>query len=147
MNTQPLGWTTIEQSKQLLEAGLDKDTADMYYLRVVGDSIVPIDENNSIIQINGWNGYHYYDYSQEDVLQCWSLGKLLDLMPKDDAIQWELSVGTYRISDGIDENDFCVDVESVGNYKPFINKDLVQAVVDAVIYCLEQSYIKKGETK
>lgn len=32
---KPLGWTTIEEAKKLVEAGLDPNTADMSYNFVV----------------------------------------------------------------------------------------------------------------
>lgn len=61
--------TTIEQSKHLLELGLDPNTADMYYLPQVmneGETLWPIDE-----------GYDLDDADQP----AWSLSALLEVMP------------------------------------------------------------------
>lgn len=61
--------TTIEQSKHLLELGLDPKTADMYYLPQVmneGETLWPIDE-----------GYDLDDADQP----AWSLSALLEVMP------------------------------------------------------------------
>lgn len=65
MNTLPLGWTTVEQSKKLLEAGLDIQTADMHFWESEGKV------------------YTYIGRGDDNNCQpCWSLGKLIDLMPK-----------------------------------------------------------------
>lgn len=37
MNNSALGWTTIEQTKQLIGAGIDPDTADMCYINEVSE--------------------------------------------------------------------------------------------------------------
>ena len=60
--------TTIEQSRRLLELGLDPKTADMYYLPQVmneGETLWPIDE-----------GYDLDDADQP----AWSLAALLEVM-------------------------------------------------------------------
>lgn len=63
--------TTIEQSRHLLELGLDPKTADMYYLPQVmneGETLWPIDE-----------GYDLDDADQP----AWSLSALLEVIPKE----------------------------------------------------------------
>lgn len=67
--------TTIEQSKKLIELGLDKYTCDMYYYKEFGD--------NYILQIpfgEHFNNKQFFEESPDDV-PAWSLSKLLELMP------------------------------------------------------------------
>ncbi len=72
------GYTTIEQSKKLLELGLDPSTADMMYREyetVIGDDY----------------GYAYkiqpFYSSNIDDIPCWSLAALLDVLPEPELIQ------------------------------------------------------------
>lgn len=58
--------TTIEQSKKLIELGIDINTADMDYVPYVND----ITEYDCIVNI--WNNEH-----EEDWIPCWSLAALL----------------------------------------------------------------------
>jgi len=60
-----MNYTTIEQSKKLLELGLNPESADMYY---------PWDfENGKLCEIPIAKNLGF--------LECWSLGALLNLMP------------------------------------------------------------------
>lgn len=77
MNEQPSGWTTIQQSRALVEAGLDPDTADMrIYLK---------DENDEsafeVIASPYRDRMRTFPY--DHYLPCWSLGRLFDLIPTD----------------------------------------------------------------
>lgn len=64
-----LGWTSLEQSKKLIEAGLDLNTADMLYppLGRYGE----FDTFPTICNI-----------LTVDDMSCWSLGALIELLPK-----------------------------------------------------------------
>jgi len=70
MSTQscPLGWTTLEQSKALIEAGLNPETADMnHYKKIDGWVTLPKGEIN---------------YGGFEMVPCWSTGALIELLPK-----------------------------------------------------------------
>lgn len=80
-NNRPLGWTTLEEAKKLVDAGLDPNTADMRY------------EENNYELLDEWVAYPFGgDIKDFDVLKkefpdsefypCWSLGALLRLIPK-----------------------------------------------------------------
>ena len=62
--------TSIEQSKKLIELGIDVNTADMDY--------VPFTNNPAEYDcvINVWNNEH-----EEDWIPAWSLSALLELIP------------------------------------------------------------------
>ena len=65
--------TTIEQSKKLLELGIDVNTADMWWETNVIPCI-PFPVNDVATD---------WSYAQENgILPAWSLSALVDLMPK-----------------------------------------------------------------
>lgn len=60
-NNRPLGWTTLEEAKRLVKAGLDQNTADMWISpngKYIGDSK----------QTPNYNTY-----------PCWSIGNLFNI--------------------------------------------------------------------
>lgn len=67
-NNRPLGWTTLEEAQQLVEAGLPVETADMHYLKIIRENDVRyipellLDDN-------------------ECDIPCWSLGALVQVLP------------------------------------------------------------------
>ena len=70
MKTFQQTYTTIEQSKRLLELGLPKATADMYY-----SAIGIIDEYFDIPTVCAASTFSgYID------LPCWSVGRLIDIL-------------------------------------------------------------------
>ena len=67
-NNHPLGWTTVEEAKQLVEAGLPEETADMLYTSLDGHTTPWVWTSKP--------GMHPQD------IPCWSLGALSELIPK-----------------------------------------------------------------
>lgn len=119
-----LGWCSLEQSKKLIEAGLEPDTADMYYY--YKDSVPQITDK----QINNSRFY----------TPCWSLGRLIKLMPK------ENQSNTFEIAPSdVIENGYAVIIHTEKYYMPFNEQALIDAVVNAVTWLLENNYINKGE--
>lgn len=71
-------YTTIEQSKKLLELGLNPTTADMYYFldtTPAGNIYIP-----SLMFIEKHLKSRMPEYAKGDI-PCWSLGALLELIP------------------------------------------------------------------
>jgi hypothetical protein len=91
---QQLGWTTLEQSKKLVEAGLDPNTADMSVFEAEGKQYV-------------------YAHKPDDIncTPCWSLGALLNVMDSPKIF--------YRIECTCGETE--VHVSGSGFYKYFDN--------------------------
>ena len=130
-----LGLTSIEQSKKLLEAGLDPQTADMHY----------------IIKTVNHSSYEKYVVivgkipTQESIIKripCWSLGALIELVPESinentkSYCQLEFSkksIAYHHIDGSI----------IIG----FLKDNLIDAVYFMILFLLENNYIKKGETK
>lgn len=77
---RPLGWTTLEESKLLVEAGLDPNTADMYYEALNGEC-----DENSIAYTFGETLENYSvlkrDFPDAKNMPCWSLGALKKVVP------------------------------------------------------------------
>lgn len=143
MSEQSLGWTTLEQSKKLIEAGLDPNTADMHHIEV----------NNGFEE--------YYDtslcYSKCDAkhirgyLPCWSLGRLIELIPK--TIETKKPKNLYfpeilPASNGIAYTALNERKEMVflKMFATGVESDatLIDNMVSMICWLLENNYIKKG---
>lgn len=127
-----LGWTTLEQSKKLVESGLDPNTADMSVFEAEGKQYV-------------------YAHKPDDIncTPCWSLGALVTLMPK--TMKGIPAKAAYHLT--LKENVYnaweC-------NYEHFSFGELyefpaqptpIEAAVYTILWLLERGYIKKEETK
>lgn len=142
-SNRPLGWTTIEEAKRLVDAGLDPNTADMLFENHYGETIVTVKpwttKGRSI-------GAH--------IFPCWSLGALIGLMPKTiphkrnkekgkEYWNYSLLITTNTIYYGCHIiNDSCYYL-----YDYFIDfkydNCIVEASVNAVCWLLKNGYIKK----
>lgn len=110
MSTRPLGWTTLEESERLVNAGLDSNTADMMYYQTPQDVLDP---NNGVssfgILLNLYPDFNGLKKNMEQFYSgyngpvpiffkpCWSLGKLIDIAKRtqyraswDAMIQWSV---------------------------------------------------------
>ena len=65
-------YTTVEQSKWLIDAGLPAETADCCLERVEGT------ESDRMVTVTEWEE-NYDFYKEEDLFPCWSLGRLIEL--------------------------------------------------------------------
>ena len=66
-------YTTVEQSKRLIDAGLPAETADCCLERVEGT------ESDRMVTVTEWEE-NYDFYKEEDMFPCWSLGRLIEMM-------------------------------------------------------------------
>lgn len=69
--------TSLEQSKKLIELGIDVNTADMYY-----------EDDTSVEFGHGWHPQH---------IPCWSLAVLMNMLPSEFTEKGEYSETTYKI--------------------------------------------------
>lgn len=134
---RPLGWTTLEEAKQLVEAGLDPNTADMHI-------IDRTDEHGGYFRVSLL--YSKLDAEIVDgYYPCWSLGALEKLIP--DEIKVNDVTFFYNASyDGIRKW-----------YSSYTNEDLyrliffhrfqirIEMLVQTVLFLLENNHIKKYE--
>lgn len=66
--------TSLEQSKQLIELGIDINTSDMYW--EYNHNIHAYDDIPRVVVINNWDDVNKKDFP------AWSLSALMHLMPK-----------------------------------------------------------------
>ena len=132
-----MNYTSIEQSKKLLELGLSPESADMTYSK--GNSL---------------DGYHlttmpfkicYGDFIAENGnMPCWSVDKLLQLMPRSIRI-----VNTfYGYELYVSVIGFAIDWWDVDRRRKLFSCDeetLIDVCYKTVVWLLENGYIQKED--
>lgn len=124
-----LGWTNFYQSSKLLKAGLDGETADMY---------IPQEDNTPRIVETSLKEHHAY-------YPCWSLGRLIWLIPENYRISLDINYQRFSVS-----NEFSLlkrrDIYSSVCVFHTDNNNLIDSVVEAIIWLLENNNINKVKT-
>ena len=124
-------YTTIEQSKKLLELGLSAESADMWYERI--DHELTEYSCNPLLKS---------DAALYKGLPCWSLGALLEVMPQvsDRFSNYPILV---RNRDGLyaftDKMPFAEKVDTA------YYKTSIEAAYNMIVWLFENGYIKKEE--
>ena len=128
-----MNYTSIKQSKKLLELGLNPETADMYWGYDDHYTTTPKEKDYSIIadSLNpscGWDNVDPY------LIPCWSFGALLDIINSNNLV--------YDIS-----NDKNREFEILVYSADYIEQELKfyhteHTVVDMVVWLLKNGYIK-----
>lgn len=131
-----MNYTSIEQSKKLLELGLSPETADMYWKRssVLNskEKWIPRIINNLPIL-----------FDDDDIIPCWSLDALLEVMPKsleDKANYYEITV--YYSKPECEWYLGYITINMRRTFEVFHNISLIEAAFNMVVYLLENGYIK-----
>lgn len=125
--------TTIEQSKSLIEAGLNPDTADMVWLfePLIGDyTEFPVFK----LKPNA---------TEKEDIPCWSTGALIELLPKTirrKCMDYPLHI--YPNPDSSYDIEYNARViAEIG----FNKNSLIVAVMEMIFWLLKNGFIKKGE--
>lgn len=145
MNNQ-LGWTSLDQAKQLIKAGLDTNTADMSYLYDWNNS-KNFDVPDTIVTCD-WDD----DYNKN--IPCWTLGALIGLLPK--TIETKKPKNLY-FPEILPSNN-CVAYTALNGRKEMVflkmfatgvesDATLIDNMVSMICWLLENNYIKKGNVK
>ena len=133
--------TTIEQSKKLMELGIDVHTADMYWLNrhidlteTKYESFV-VDRYNK--HIDFFNSYAVA-VDNNEIVPSWSLSALLGLMPKNESKTIDLCLGG---SNGV-EHTFdwfctCDENEDPYGYKTFHSKSPIDCTFEMICWLKE----------
>ena len=139
-------YTSIEQSKHLLELGLKPETADMIFFPESTENYetavaIPYNERNR--------------HNREDAIPCWSVGTLLELMPKfiigkeNKPIIYRLCL--YRLPNedfwfvcyqGETENDYG-DIEYPDIHTEYESTSLFYNCYYMMVWLLQNNYIKE----
>lgn len=141
-----LGWTSLEQSKKLIEVGLDPNTADMH---IIDWRIEKEGYFNTSLCYSKWDAEHVRGY-----LPCWSLGALIGLLPKTIEIKKPKNLYFPEI---LPSNN-CVAYTALNGNKEYVflklfatgvesDATLIDNMVSMVCWLLENNYIKKGNAK
>lgn len=115
--------TSIEQSKKLLELGLDADTADMHYWTAWAGFISKEKRVTPIVGLPPKDAIETY------WIPAWSLSTLLELLPTSDFTGLD-----YDESGGW----FCQTIDYVSP----VYDTPIDAAYDVVVNLVEQGYIK-----
>lgn len=122
--------TTLEQSKRLLEAGLNPNTADLYYTIFDGNSIPhltipPITEKD-------WKNLYPQVYTP-----CWSVAGLMRALPVSSALgNGEENGKKYWICKYIGEGSSCGTRDGLGDTQ-------IEACINLITRLLEEGIIEK----
>ena len=133
-----MNFTSIEQSKRLVELGLNPESADAFW-----NNFDESKDKRPIICLN-------YKYTpRKDVwggIPCWSIGALLDVMPhkiiaKEGPTSW-LEIVKYSDNYLIKYDIFGVDFDKVPCAKGIT---LLEAAYNMAVWLLENGYINKNK--
>lgn len=129
--------TDIQQSKYLLELGLDPKTADMVWMC-----------NRWLYSIKD-NILNQEQFSEQDTL-AWSLTALLKVMPKDTNETYHLfsSMMPDQLGSWVcDRSKYYMDADGYNknNYECFKSNSPVTAAYEMVCWLLERGFIEKGD--
>ena len=118
--------TEVFQSKMLLDVGIDAATADMWWN----------------IEVGGYSNPSCMPVSDADI-PAWSLSALLQLMPKDKDVTWELSYGGWDLNYFQPVEKFFITYETKGSEEIHTeNSDNpVSAVFKMIVWLKEQKKI------
>lgn len=128
-NNRPLGWTTLDEAKRLVEAGLDPNTADMAYEL---DTQSP--RATSFTQLEKYFKALYVSPIYEPMTKaypCWSLGALKNIVEEELGKDFSYENGEWIIIVWTD----------TWGYKHYYFEE----IVNCVIWLIQNGYIKKHE--
>ena len=131
--------TTIEQSKNLLQLGLDPKTADMSYRWTYCKIQNGNPKEDWLLQ-----PYPMDDNQPDEEIPCWSTGSLIELLPSE---IWKNKT-MYPLV--IVKRDDCYNVEYNSNVIPlmgFSRPKLVEALISMCFWVVESGYMEKEEQK
>lgn len=133
-------YTSIEESKKLLELGLSAESADMYYF----EHEPFIDTVTGHYDVERMNTHKEAGF---EIHPCWSLGALLEVIPrkiygpipKDHPVEFQMNK--------LPNDRYIVhyfDDTGLQHGKAFTGS-LIGAAYNMVVWLLENGYVKKGE--
>lgn len=146
-NNRPLGWTTLEEAKLLVDAGFDPNTADMYYEYIQFDNYILSCRDYSKEEENAFDALMsiYGTESPTDFYPCWSLGALEKLIPDDIKVN-DVTFFYHASYDGIRKWSSSYTDEDLHRlilFNSFTKR--IEMLVQTVLFLLENNHIKKQE--
>lgn len=145
-----MNYTSIEQSKHLLKLGLSPESADACYDVGYGQTKAHIECENFISYFTN----DEYPELKDRYIPCWSLGALIELMPKiisvpvDErsayfySLEWQFANDNSLRYIATNRGKCLIDIYSDHDTR---NKSLIETAFEMVCWLLKNGYIKKGE--
>ena len=121
--------TTKEQSERLLELGLKKETADMYYeMKAEGELPRIMPHKTEMDYFNLW----------DSIIPAWSLGRLIEMMPR--TIKANNDLFFLLVS----KEDVFYDNTEGTAYSSFINRNgLYYNIILCIEWLIKEGYFNK----
>ena len=119
-------YTTLEQSKKLIELGLNPKSADMAY--PYGQKYPIVKHSDEFFNKGMFNIFSLF-------YPCWSVVALINLMPKIEYENYPKSYPTFNHYNGYQFDHYC--------HATQYHENLIDAAFDMVCWLLENGYIKK----
>lgn len=144
-NNRTLGWTTPEEAKRLVEAGLDPNTADMGY-----ELETQSPRATSFTQLEKYFKALYVSPIYEPMTKaypCWSLGVLISVMPKN-IDKYNLCITFEKGCPMVYYIDVNGSILKLGDTYPYYRTDgyiVCDSIVEMCVWLLENGYIEKHE--
>ena len=123
-SNRPLGWTTLEEAKKLVDAGLDPSTADMCY--IIDDETKKYREVPIALPYTNYTAKEFY-------IPCWSLGALKNIVEEELGKDFSCENGEWIIIVWTD----------TWGYKHYYFEE----IVNCVIWLIQNGYIKKARAE
>lgn len=151
------GYTTNEQSKQLVSVGLDPNTADMCYKELISGGKVYSDPREAVLTPYSRALEYKQSFEREraaysktknpnnvyEIYPCWSLNALIELFPKDkNAPVFTLTRCGTDIATGQTNTDWYAEWESDDTYLVYNDPSAVGAVVKLLAKLIQDKRIK-----
>lgn len=133
-------YTSIEQSKRLLELGLKPETADMFYTlrhREGIANVIPVAKPYSDYIKDSLDYNPTYDPKLGKLLPCWSVGRLIQFVKDTIQVEGQTWAGVHLSFDhiGVDKDDDYT-IQFDGHYDCFELNNL--SLIDIVVELTER---------
>lgn len=135
--SRPLGWTTMEEGRRLVGHGINPKTADMYW-----------EKSKWMTSAGGkvetkWWPFVGKKEGPDIIVECWSLGRLLVMLPTSilfDGVSYYLS---YESHDGDFEIEYYSSIAHrvIGDWYGNLP---VEVCVDTLVWLCENGFIENG---
>lgn len=130
--------TTVEQSKRLIELGLNPETADMIHPCLIarGEEVMyddPVSRNSVLYAM-----HTSLEEKQKSIL-AWSSDRLLELIPK----QISTNNGNYFLRMRIIDSKYSFYYDGLSSTHYLIADSIFEAIYNMTVWLLEHNYIKK----
>lgn len=150
------GYTTNEQSKQLVSVGLDPNTADMCYKELISGEKVYSDPREAVLTPYSQALETKQRFEREraaysgiksnivyEVNPCWSLNALIELFPKDkNAPVFTLTRCGKDPITGKHNDEWYAEWETFETYIVLHNENAVGAVVELIVKLIRDGRMK-----